>query len=110
MNETSLKRIRILIKLFFSLIFFWIYLPHLMVYAFNKKARHLIKEDVIRELESIDLRLNIILGLLLVLHTNRYFRTLFYHRIGFISAVLIGWWRPGDKYFIISNIGVLLLL
>lgn len=41
--------------------------------------------------------------LLYHLHNDRYFRTLFYHRIGPVSALLIGWWRPGDRYFVISK-------
>lgn len=42
------------------------------------------------------------LALLYLLHNNRYFRTLFYYRIGAAKALLIGWWRPGDRYFQIS--------
>jgi serine acetyltransferase len=39
--------------------------------------------------------------LLYFLHTNSYYRSLFYHRIGPVWALLIGWWRPGNKYFIL---------
>ena len=38
-----------------------------------------------------------------MLHNNRYYRTLFYHRIGAISSLLISWYRPGDKYFRIRS-------
>lgn len=41
--------------------------------------------------------------LLYYLQTDRYFRTLFYHRIGLIVNILIGWWRPGGRYFVISK-------
>ena len=37
------------------------------------------------------------------LHNNSYFRTLFYHRVGPIVSILIGWYRPGNKYFIIRK-------
>jgi serine acetyltransferase len=40
--------------------------------------------------------------LLFLLHNNEYFRTLFYHRIGYFS-LLISWYRPGCKTFTISN-------
>ena len=50
-----------------------------------------------------DVRMPIWLFLLYMLHNNAYYRTLFYHRIGPVPAMLIGWWRPGDKYFSISK-------
>ena len=28
---------------------------------------------------------------------------MFYYRIGPVASLLIGWWRPGDRYFIISK-------
>lgn len=37
--------------------------------------------------------------LLDMLHNNRYYRVLFYHRIGAIASAAISWYRPGDKYF-----------
>lgn len=40
-----------------------------------------------------------ILYLLYHLTTDRYFRQLFYHRIGPAASTLISWYRPGDKYF-----------
>jgi serine acetyltransferase len=40
--------------------------------------------------------------LLYQLHTNRYFRTLFYYRVGTIGNLLLSWYRPGDRYFTIS--------
>lgn len=43
------------------------------------------------------------LGLLYLLHNNSYFHSLFYYRIGPVLSLLIGWYRPGDKYFIISK-------
>lgn len=52
--------------------------------------------------KQTDLKLPSVLYLLYLLHTNSYYRTLFYHRIGPVKALLIGWYRPGDKYFQIS--------
>lgn len=37
--------------------------------------------------------------LLDMLHNNRYYRVLFYHRIGIVASTLISWYRPGDRYF-----------
>lgn len=41
--------------------------------------------------------------LLDLLHNNRYYRVLFYHRIGAVASLLISWYRPGDKYFRIRS-------
>ena len=40
--------------------------------------------------------------LLYHLHTNRFYRTLFYHRLGPVKSTFIRWYRPGDRYFSIS--------
>lgn len=41
--------------------------------------------------------------LLNFLHNNRYYRVLFYHRIGAVASLLISWYRHGDKYFRIRS-------
>ena len=43
------------------------------------------------------------LYLLYLLTTDRYFRVIFYNRIGPVAATLISWYRPGDKYFAIPK-------
>ncbi len=53
--------------------------------------------------ERIDIHIDGVLSLLYFLHNDAYFRSLFYYRIGPVLALLIGWWRPGDKYFTISK-------
>ena len=35
--------------------------------------------------------------LLYLLHNNRWFRNIFYYRVGPVWNLLIGWWRPGDS-------------
>ena len=67
---------------------------------FNTKG---VKEDIRRYKESISIKIGDYLAFLFLLHNNRYFRNLFYHRIGPIASLLIGWYRPGDKYFVISK-------
>ena len=39
--------------------------------------------------------------LLFELHHDEYFRTVFYHRIGPVLKMMIGWYRPGASTFII---------
>lgn len=41
--------------------------------------------------------------LLYHLHTNRYYRNIFYHRLGPVRAMLLEWYRPGDRYFTIGK-------
>lgn len=43
------------------------------------------------------------LAVMYFLHNNSYYRSVFYHRIGPVLALGIGWWRPRNKYFIIPD-------
>lgn len=58
--------------------------------------------DIGRIEYQIGVKLPILMQLLYHLHTNRYYRTLFYHRLGPIKSACIQWYRPGDRYFSIS--------
>lgn len=95
------KKIRDILKLIGALLFCVIYIPHYICYILDRSG--CIKSD----LNAMDSRLNIKLspfwGLLFFLHNNSYFRSLFYFRIGPIMSLIIGWYRPGNKYFIISK-------
>lgn len=95
------QKIRDVLKFTGAVICFPIYIPHLLAYGLGG-GKLLIKQDVERTGTDY-LSLNSFWGLLFLLHTNRYFRTLFYHRVGPVISLLIGWWRPGDRYFIISK-------
>ena len=43
------------------------------------------------------------LQILYHLHINRYFRVLFYHRLGPVKSTLLEWYRSGDEYFRIRS-------
>ena len=97
------KVIRDYIRLFSALIFFILYVPHIFAYCVKWSARKKIQSDLFAIDVYSNLRLkNILLMLLYQLHNNRWFRTLFYYRVGPIFSVLISWIRPGDKTFMIS--------
>lgn len=81
--------------------FLVIYLPHLIAYLCSKHKNQ-INEDC-RQTGTDTIKLKGVFALLYLLHTDRYFRNLFYFRIGPILSLVIGWWRPGDRYFIISK-------
>lgn len=90
------RKIRDCIRLFSSICFFWLYIPHYLVFILKR-------DIIISDLKAIETQLNIklplIFQLVYQLHNNRYFRSVFYYRIGPAFDLLISWYRPGDKYF-----------
>ncbi len=97
------RKIRDVLRLFWALVFSWLYIPHLIAYEIlGVKCLVNSDLDMLRPQAGIR-RLPYLLLLLNLLHNNRYYRVLFYHRIGPIAALLISWYRPGDKYFRIRS-------
>lgn len=97
MKQTAIKDS---IKLFWSIIFLWLYLPHLViVLVMNPSKRRLLFEDIKANAKSIRINLNVPFQLLWQLHNNEYFRNVFYYRIGPILSLFISWYRPGCKTF-----------
>lgn len=96
------RQIRDLLRLTGALFFLWIYIPHLFIYL-TTRGKDKINSDVLKMRTRLPLGMPVFLTFLYLLHTNAYFRTLFYHRIGPVKSMLIGWWRPGDRYFLISK-------
>lgn len=94
------RRIRDYIRLTTALLFSILYLPHLLIWTWGG-IKDYVNEDVLAT-RTDTLSLSGGLGLLYLLHNDRYFRKLFYFRIGPVWALLISWWRPGDKYFVFS--------
>lgn len=94
------RKIRDRLRLIGAVLFSWIYIPHLCGYMLTGGA---IVTDVNRMSERLYIRISGVLALLYFLHNDAYFRSLFYYRIGPIASFLISWYRPGDKYFIISK-------
>ena len=98
------RKVRDSIYLCGALLFSFLYIPHMVCYIMliggGKKA---LLKDIEVMLTRIHIRIPVSLGLLYFLHNNSYFRSLFYYRIGPVASLLIGWYRPGDRYFIISK-------
>ena len=92
------SKIRSLMRLASSLLFGVFYIPHLMLAS----GSVLVYSDLQRLEYQIGFKLPKYLQLLYHLHTNRYYRTLFYHRMGPVKSALIEWYPPGDRYFSIS--------
>ena len=98
------RKIRDLLRLASAVLFLWLYLPHIMVYAMGGAKRQYINSD----LEKLEYQVGISglpkwLLLLDLLHNNRYYRVIFYHRIGAALSMLMEWYRPGDRYFTIGK-------
>lgn len=81
-----------------SILFSWLYLPHLLIYAIGGK-KFLINSDLDAISGQLNIKLPRVAQLIYQLHNNRYFRHVFYYRIGPALTILISWYRPGDKYF-----------
>lgn len=96
------KKIRDYLRLFGALLFSLIYAPHILIYVFIKE-NSTISADIDNTFSTVQISLPRIFKLLYLLHTNSYFRTLFYYRVGSIKSFFIGWIRPGDRYFLISK-------
>lgn len=90
---------RDLFRLFLSLIFSILYIPHFLLFMFSRNRRLLIISDLKSISDQINLKLPLLLQLLYQLHNNRYYRDVYYYRAGPIFDLLISWYRPGDKYF-----------
>lgn len=94
------RKIRDYLRIVIALLCVPIYLPHMLVYLVKGGVRKMINSDLLalRAQTGFD-NLPYWLLLLVMLHNNRYYRILFYHRVGSIASAAISWYRPGDKYF-----------
>lgn len=100
MDYNRKRHYRDLFLLGCSLAMGWWYIPHLICMI---SVKDLIISDTKVMMSRQQIKTNGWLGTLFLLHTNAYFRKLFYYRIGPIKALLISWMRPGDHYFTISQ-------
>lgn len=87
-----------------TILFCWLYIPHVLFYLFcGKKKRELINSDLREYAYKTGGRLPLFFTLLFLLHNSRWYRCIFYKRMGPIVKWLIGWWRPGDYTFLIPD-------
>ena len=103
MARDGKRKIRDIFRLSGAIVFFWLYLPHLMIYSLCGEERRYVMSDLQRIKEQIHIKLSGVMLLLYCLHNNSYYRKVFYYRIGPIWTLFIGWWRPGCSSFIIPD-------
>ena len=95
------RKIFDLLRLSGALIFFWLYIPHLILYFLKKENG--IRKDMQRMGAKIRLKLPLWLTFLFLIHNDSFYRKVFYFRIGPVASLLIGWWRPGNRYLVLSR-------
>lgn len=78
---------------------FILFTPHLFAFKASKNKHQIIK-DVSTMMCHLGFSYKGVWALLWLLVNDRYFRTLFYDRIGKVSA-LMRWYTPGEQTFII---------
>lgn len=59
--------------------------------------------DLKRYTQQVKINMPIWVLFIYMLHNNRYYRSLFYYRIGPVWSLLISWYRPGDRYFTLAK-------
>lgn len=96
------KKIRNYLRFLNSLICGFLYTPHLLFYKFIGGVKSVVDQDVAKYEYQIGFKLTRTFQLLYHLHNNSYFRAIFYHRLGPVASLFVGWYRPGNKYFQIS--------
>lgn len=104
-TKMNLRDIRNRLQFLGAFLFCWLYIPHLLIYTLSKQKK-VIDTDV-QQTGTRGLGLKGFPAFLFLLHNERYFRNVFYFRIGPILASMISWIRPGDRYFIISKTTVI---
>lgn len=100
--QVDKRKIRDSIRLSGALLCSALYLPHILLYIALGKKR-LIYSDIVRLKRQVNIPLPNWLAVLYFLHNSSYYRSVFYHRIGPVLSLLIGWWRPRNKIFIIPD-------
>lgn len=100
----NLRKYRDALRFIMSLVLFWLYIPHLLaLFCCGRGRKKLVFSDINAMQSQLNIKLSGVLLLLYFLHNNRYYRSLFYFRIGPILSLLVGWYRPGDRCFIFSQ-------
>lgn len=90
-------KLRVTIELLIAFMFCWLYVPHFICYTLMDKRK--VNADLDRWKSKTYFKLPRVILLLYKLHYDAYFRVIFYHRIGPILKLFIGWYRPGASTF-----------
>lgn len=92
-------KVRVVAELVSTFVFCWLYIPHVICYFISDKKK--INADLGRWKDKTYIKMPRMVLLLYKLHHDPYFRVIFYHRIGPLLNMLIGWYRKGAPTFMI---------
>lgn len=90
-----------ILRLIFFVTYAWIYIPHVFVTMKNSQARELLKSDLSKKNDCN--KYSFYARLIEELHDDKYFRNLFYYRMGGKVCKLLSTIVKGDRYFTIPN-------
>lgn len=96
------RKLRDFIKLSVSWVLMPLFVPHVLFFFLSKNKRAII-EDIEANKQFLRLKMTNFNALLFYLCNNKFFRILFYHRIGAFKSAFVSWYLPGEKYFILSK-------
>lgn len=96
------RLIRDSLRLVSALLFSFLYIPHYLCFIVSGGGKSVLS-DLKRYTQQVKINMPIWLFFIYMLHNNRYYRSLFYYRIGPVWSLLISWYRPGDRYFTIAK-------
>ena len=74
-----------------------LFLPHILLLGVSKN-KLIVREDANNTIRPLGLSYTGTKAVLWLLENDRYFRTMFYQRIGTLSN-LVSWYAPGDRTF-----------
>lgn len=94
--------IRDYLRFWGSIVFFFLYIPHYFFYLTCGK-KIIIDSDIEQLKKQISIKIPPSLLLLYLLHNNKYYRNLFYYRIGPVRAILLKWYIREYQSFIIPT-------
>lgn len=97
-----LRKIREVIRWSLTIVTFPFHLFHFAIYLFGKQ-KSLINNDIVSYQTHFHSQCPHWLYFLYLITTDKYYRKVYYTRIGPVASTLIRWIHPGDKYFILPR-------
>lgn len=95
----NLRKVRDFLRWVTTGILMPLHLPHLSIYAVMGGVRSDVNLDIKRYQQHFGHHCSNWLYLCYLLSVDKYYRQVFYTRIGPVASTFISWMHPGDKYF-----------
>lgn len=89
-----MKRVQTIILIIIAWLFLW---PHALLYLLSSSKKEIMKDTIV-DMSHREARVYGLSAVLYVILLDRFYRELFYHRIG-IASYLVKWLWPGERSF-----------